>query len=66
MITNEGIIKNDEDISIDLIREYNDYPGRKYEQREYRAALKNSIITELGKHKNLVKAVRGVKKVLGR
>lgn len=66
LITNEGIIKNDEDISIDLIREYNDYPGRKHEQREYRAALKNSIITELGKHKNLVKVVRDVKKVLGR
>ena len=65
LITNEGIIKNDDNISIDLIREYNDYPGRKYEQREYRAALKNSIITELGKNKKLVKAVRGIKRYLG-
>lgn len=64
VISNKGIIKEYGKIDKDTIKKYNKYCGKKIENQEYKKALMNSVITELGKFNLLVVVVRFIKKVI--
>lgn len=61
IISNKGVIKIDGEINKETIETYNEYCGKKIENQEYKKALKNSVITALGKKTWLVKIVRKLK-----
>ena len=61
VICNEGFVEYTNNDYNKLIDKYNVFNGKRKEYNEYFVALKNSIITRLGKCKWLVRVVRDIK-----